>query len=88
MKPLKSWFSFANRLQVRGQQIYNSAAALDNLERLNYYRLNTYWYLLRAIAPAALNAQGKGVCVDALRPRIDQAGRDRYTVEAQGIPSW
>lgn len=71
MKPLKPWRSFADQLQqlqARGLQVENPAAALDYLERLGYYRLNGYWYPLRAIDLAASTAQGKAVRLDTFVP--------------------
>lgn len=67
VKPLKPWFSFADQLkqlQARGLHVDNSAAALDYLERLGYYRLSGYWYPLRAIDPTTSMAQGKAVRLD------------------------
>lgn len=68
MKPLKPWRSFADQLQQlqdRGLQVDNTAAALDYLERLGYYRLSGYWYPLRAIDPVASKAQRKAVRLDS-----------------------
>lgn len=71
MKPLKPWLSFADQLQLlqdRGLQVENTAAALDYLERLGYYRLSGYWYTLRAIDKAASHTQGKAVRLDTFAP--------------------
>lgn len=71
MKPLKPWRSFADQLQQlqdRGLQVENSAAALDYLERIGYYRLSGYWYPLRTIDPAASMTQGKAVRLDSFVP--------------------
>lgn len=71
MKPLKPWLSFADQLQLlqdRGLQVEDTAAALDYLERLGYYRLSGYWYTLRAIDKAASHAQGKAVRLDTFAP--------------------
>lgn len=71
MKPLKPWLSFADQLkqlQSRGLQVDNTAAALDYLERVGYYRLSGYWYPLREIDKAASIAQGKAVRADTFLP--------------------
>ena len=70
-KPLKPWLAFAsqlNMLQARGLEFEDRAAALDYLERLGYYRLSGYWYPLRAVDPAASQAQGKAVRLDGFVP--------------------
>jgi abortive infection bacteriophage resistance protein len=67
MKPLKPWCSFSDQLQqlqARGLQVDDSAAALDYLERLGYYRLSGYWYPLRGIDKAASVARGKAIRLD------------------------
>lgn len=71
MKSLKPWRSFneqLQQLQARGLQVENSAAALDYLERIGYYRLSGYWYPLRAIDQAASRVQGKAVRLDTFVP--------------------
>ena len=80
MKPLKPWCSFSDQLQqlqARGLHVDDRAAALDYLERLGYYRLSGYWYPLRAIDPAASQAQGKAVRLDTFVPgsRFEDAVR-------------
>lgn len=67
MKPLKRWLSFEDQLrqlEARGLAVDDSAAALDYLERLGYYRMSGYWYPLRKIDEAASQAQGKPVRQD------------------------
>lgn len=67
MKPLKRWLSFEDQLrqlEARGLTVDDSAATLDYLERLGYYRLSGYWYPLRKIDVAASRAQGKPVRQD------------------------
>jgi abortive infection bacteriophage resistance protein len=71
MKSLKPWVSFADQLkqlQHRGLQVNDRAAALDYLERVGYYRLSGYWYLLRAIDTEASTTQGKAVRLDTFVP--------------------
>lgn len=64
MKPLKPWLSLKNQLQQlenRGLQIDNHSAALDYLERLDYYRLSGYWYSMREIDQKASLVHGKPI---------------------------
>jgi abortive infection bacteriophage resistance protein len=51
-KQAKLWISFSDQLELlqsRGLLIENTAAALDYLERIGYYRLAGYWYPLRKL---------------------------------------
>lgn len=71
MKPLKPWLPFdaqLRQLEKRDLQIDNTAAAVEYLERVGYYRLSGYWYPLRKIDLISSRAQGKPVRLDTFAP--------------------
>ena len=70
-KPLKPWLSLTAQLELlrgRGLQVDDTAAALDYLGRLGYYRLSGYWYPMRAVDTVASMQQGKTVRLDNFVP--------------------
>lgn len=64
----KPWSSYAKQLQIlqqRGMQVFDTAKALEYLERIGCHRLSGYWHDMRMWQH---DAAGKRVVLDQFKP--------------------
>jgi abortive infection bacteriophage resistance protein len=57
LKPFLSYVEQLRLLQSRGMIVSDEPAALDALQRLNYYRLSGYWYSFRKTNPRGVQGR-------------------------------